>query len=365
MFVDYKESILAYINSIRDYFALETFYDPDPAFSALLKEKRPQKIILALIDGMGSRMLKRKLNKGDFLVDNLYKEVSTVFPPTTVAATTAIKNGKSPNMNAWLGWTQYFKEIDDTLTVFMDEGYYSKKKYPDFAKKAIKTETIMDELNAKGIKAAEIGPEYIVEGGFKDLEGFFDMIAKASFADERFVYAYLDAYDSLLHKKGVDAKESDALLHAINDGLEKAAFSLSPGVLLMVVADHGLVDIDEPINIYDTKLKEYMSRPLSIEPRACAFFIKEGRKEEFQREFKALYEDDFILLSKEQVLRSHLFGDGQNHERFVEFIGDFIAIAKKDKILVSKDEDDGFRMKATHAGCAKDELMIPIILYMP
>ncbi len=363
MFVLYDECILNYVASIRDYFGLASAYTKDERFSAYLKKEEPEKIFIVLIDGMGSRLLERKLSKDSFLLSHLYKETMTVFPPTTAAATTSIQNGKSPNQNGWLGWTSYFEEFDDTITLFLDEGYYNKKKYPEgTVKKIIPVSTTVDELREKGIKASTINPYYIEKGGYDGLKDFGHMIIERSFSDDKYVYAYYDKYDSCMHHEGVDSKKSDQLLKDINDELAYVTRHLNDKTLLVVIADHGLVDIHDTINIYDTDLTKYLKRPCAVEPRASVFYIKEGMKEGFAKEFKAMFEDDFILLSKDEVKKTHLFGKCEDHERFDDFIGDFIAIAKGDKDLISKKEDDGFRMKATHAGCTLDELMIPIII---
>ena len=363
MFVNYDECILSYVAAIRGYFGLDSVYKADARFKALLEEKRPEKIFIVLIDGMGSRLIKRKLSQDGFLLSHLYTEVSTVFPPTTVAATTSIKNGKSPNMNGYLGWTSYIKEVDDIVTIFMDEGYYTKKKYPDLIEDILPVRTTVDELREKGISAIDIEPFYIRDGGYDGLETFADRIIEASFSNIRYAYAYYDKYDSLMHKEGVDHKKCDDLLCDIERELQRVADDLSPDTLLVIVADHGLVDIGETINIFDTKLKDHLRRPIAIEGRAAAFYIKDGEREVFTQEFKELFEDDFILLEKEDVKKSKLFGDGIDHERFDEFIGDFIAIAKSDKDMISKVDPDFF-MKAAHAGVTKDEMMIPVILYM-
>ncbi len=365
MFVNYDKSILSYIASIRSYFDLDSAYEADADFSAYIKEKAPDKIFLVLIDGMGSKLFERKDDLMGFYSLYYYGETMTVFPPTTVAATTSIRNGKSPDQNGWLGWTSYIKEVDDVITIFLDESYYSDKKYPKgYIKDLIPVSDTTTELLAKGIKAFDIHPKHIEEGGYDGLEEFGQRIVDASFSDARYVYAYYDGYDSLMHKKGVDAKESDALFDNIENVLADACSRLAPDTLVIITADHGLVDIHNTINIAKTDLYKYLVRPCALEGRAAVFYIKEGMHNDFARDFKREYSDDFILLSKDEVKKSGLFGLKEAHERFDDFIGDFIAIAKGNSDIICKEDDDGFRLKAAHAGCTDDELYIPLITYM-
>ena len=46
------------------------------------------------------------------------KEITTVFPATTTAATTSIATGLNPVEHGWLGWNMYIEPIDETITLF-------------------------------------------------------------------------------------------------------------------------------------------------------------------------------------------------------------------------------------------------------
>ncbi len=93
-----------------------------------------------------------------------------------------------------------------------------------------------------------------------------------------------------------------------------------------------------------------------------AFFIRKGKEKEFEKKFKETFEKDYILLSKTQILESKLFGSHNNHPRFEEFIGDYLAIAKSDMVLIYREGKDYF-YPGQHAGICDDELMIPVIVY--
>ena len=165
-----------------------------------------------------------------------------------------------------------------------------------------------------------------------------------------------------MHLNGPDSDIADDYLQMVNDELEKLANSLSSDALLLVTADHGQVAVKETFNIRHSKYDKYLRQRPDIEPRAMAFFIKEGMEEEFAREFVEEFEDRFILLSREQVLVTHLFGDGENHKRLNEFIGDYLAIAKANTVL-AYEEKITVTSKGQHAGMTSDELIIPIIAY--
>ena len=364
MIVYYDESIMTYVASLRSYFGLEPYRPGNEKFSKLLEERKPKKVFVVLVDGMGTNLIKRKLPEDSFLRKNLLYETTTVFPPTTTAATTSIQNGRCPNENAWLGWMQYMDELDDVIIPFYGKGYYNDKDYGhDYMYGNVPVKFMDEELREKGFGARVLFPDFRKDG-CKDFDTMCRRLIGYSHSDEyAYIYAYWDKYDSYMHSYGPDAKICDAYLEHINYELENLAAKLSNDTLLMIVADHGQVAVDECINLYDDYACYFRHKP-SIEARAMAFFIKDGLKEEFEKKFKEEFEERFLLLSHQDILDTHLFGTGQNHERFEDFIGDYLAIAKKGCCLYYNEKGEKSDMLGQHAGMCEDELNVPIIIYM-
>lgn len=364
MIVYYDESILTYIASIRNYFGLTSSYPAHEGLSSLLNEKRPEKIFLLLMDGMGANLIERKLPEDSFLRKHLTYVTTTVFPPTTTAATTAIRNGKAPNENGWLGWCQYLKEVDDIIVPFRSCSYYEDKDYPgDIMNQYMPVSATEDELNQIGIPSRVLYPAFAPDG-CGDFDQMCSRLIRFSNDDDyRYIYAYWDKYDTYMHRHGPSSKICDAYLSFLNREIENLAENLSEDTMLIVTADHGQVDIHRSYNLYGSPFDAYFWMRPSIEPRALTFFIKEGMKEEFARKFKETFEKDYVLLNHNQILETHLFGDHESHPRFDEFIGDFLAIAKSD-LLLEYSEKPKIIFKGQHAGMCEDELMIPVITYM-
>ena len=107
--------------SIQKYFGIKPKHNTMPYIDELLQEKKPQNVILMLFDGMGSRILDRTLGKDTFFGKNKKKEITSVFPATTTAATTSIRTGRNPIEHGWLGWNMYMAPIDKTITLFRNK----------------------------------------------------------------------------------------------------------------------------------------------------------------------------------------------------------------------------------------------------
>ena len=365
MFVDYSNSILTYVSSIRNYFGLDSSYKSNADFDEVLKDKKPKNIFLILIDAMGANLIERKLPEDSFVRRNMLYKTSTVFPATTTAATTSIRNGKAPNENGWLGWTQYIKELDDVIIPFLGVSYYKEnvsyggRSYMHSLVPVTDTET---ELNDMGIAARKLFPSF-EEDGCENFDTMCNRLIGYSKNDTyRYVYAYWDKYDTYMHEYGTDDSVCDTYLAYINAQLERLSKSISNDTMLVVVADHGQITVGDIYNLYNSKYDKYFRHLPALETRAQAFYIKEGMLEEFEEEFRKDFSDRFVLLSHKEVVDSHLFGDFENHPKFEEYIGDYLAIAKTN-MCFAYEIKKGFKLKGHHAGLCDDELMIPVIVY--
>lgn len=363
MYIYYDESILSYVASIRRHFGLSSSCKDNDNLTQLIQQRNPSKIFLMLVDGMGANLINKKLPEDSFLRKNMVFTTTSLFPTATTAVTTSIRNGKQPCENGWLGWVQYIKEIDDYIIPFLGKGFYTENKYEnDLMYKLAPINFMEDELNEKGIKARRLFPSFEQDG----CENFNEMCSRLSYysnsQDYEFIYAYWDKYDSYMHEYGPSSSISNNYLNHINYELEHLANNLSDDTMLIVIADHGHIDVKEEYNLCGSKFEKYLRLKPSNEPRATALYIKEGMFEEFESEFKKEFEDRFVLLSHQQILDLKLFGDRKPHPRFEEFIGDFMAIGKANTILAYKDKYAA-SFKGQHAGMCDDEVFVPVIVY--
>lgn len=356
MLVRYDEGLLQISNAIRQFYGLPTYHEPDANVCKWLQQHAFKTLIVLLIDGMGSRIIKQHLDRDSFLVKNMAKEIPTVFPPTTTAATTAFLTGKSPKETAWLGWSQYFKEMDDTIVLFRNVGLYDHKEYPDLSYQTLKITTLMDELAAKNITYDEVYPSW-GKNGTDDLDEFVHNITEVAKAKPAFIYGYFDQLDACMHDHGPSSAECAKMMHDIDRRLQQLADNLAKDCGLLIIADHGQVDVKAKIlDDYPDILACLKHKP-SIEARCISFAVKDGQHEAFEQAFRRHFNEDFALLSHEEAIKMNIFGIGQAHERFEEFIGDYIAIGCTDVSLFPFKRQD----KGDHAGSKEKEIMIPLI----
>ena len=73
---------------------------------------------------------------------------------------------------------------------------------------------------------------------------------------------------------------------------------------------------------------------------------------------------DFLLISREEALKSNLFGVGEKHKRIDDMLGDYLIVAISDKVLFQEYEDGVLypRFLGTHGGLTQEEMLVPLIL---
>lgn len=361
-YLDYEHNILQVMNAVRAYEGISTYHEEDSQVKVWLQQHDFEQIIVVLIDGMGVKHIQDDCEKKGFLHTYLAKTVSTVYPPTTVAATTSILTGKAPCATAWLGWQQYFKDIDQHLIMFLNKNYYTKQNYENalFTYQSVPILTMVEECEQHGISAKEIYPAFRKDGvsSFEDMCDRF--VKESQTLETKFIYAYWDAYDTICHKKGKYDLESIQVLRNIDKRLEEMSLRLSKKTGMIVIADHGQIEVETKYLIDYPDLLECFRVLPSIEGRTQSFFIKKDNMKVFKERFLTHFQDTFILYTKQEVLDLHLFGFDEPHPRFEEFLGDYIACAIANVTLCY---DESYMMKGNHAGMTQEELAIPVILY--
>lgn len=374
IYPDYNNSVLNTITSVLKYYNVESKHNSLKELDEVL-ENDYKNVIFFVLDGMGDIIL-NNVSKDGFFKKNKIKTVTSVYPSTTTAAITTYYSGKPPYESGWVAWSQYFKEYGRAVDMLSHKESYERKALPntikkDVFKEVVKYKSIFEQIEEKNedVSVIEITPNYAEVRARKSLRA--DNIDEAIDAvnivkdgnKRKFIFVYVDAPDSILHKYGCSSNEVKEYIFDAEKKIEELTNTLDDS-LVIVTADHGHKDIK---NVYSTidneELFDMYLMPPALESRVVAYYIKENRKEEFKEKFSSLYKDEFILLSREEVLEKNLLGFGDKHPRLEEFIGDFLAISISDSIIrLETYLADGKPVKkSTHCGLTEDEMLVPVI----
>ena len=364
--VDFDNSVLALSNSLLHHYKVPSEYKSLPLLDAALAEGY-QNVVLLILDCLGKNVLEYHLAEDDFLYRHRVADISTIFPPTTAAATIAYHSGLPPIASGWIGWMNYFPQYDRIIENFRNVDFYTGEELttPHPAETLLKYETIYEKIIKQNpdMEYHRVFPAFI-EGGAQTFSELCERIGAATKSSNKrkIISAYWTEPDHTMHYEGLHSPMATELIKDINAKIEKMCENLQD-TLVIISADHGAVEIKEVIINEHPDLCDTFRILPTIETRFISFWIKDGRNEEFVRLFNRYYGNDFVLFTKDELLQSHLLGYGKPHPMFDSMLGDYFAIAVGD---LSLNYDSGMRelklFKATHAGYTKEEMTVPLIL---
>ena len=217
---DYGNCLVNLSNSILKAFGADTTA-PTLKMADDLLEKDHKNVVILLMDAMGTSILEKHLSPDGFLRSHLVGSYSSVFPPTTVAATTSVLSGLFPNEHGWLGWDMYYPELDKNVTVFTNtdqlvEGENGEPADPvpaaDFHAgfKYCPYKNIIDKINEAGGKAYASSP--FMEPFPQELDDVLGRIeALCKEPGKKFIYSYWPSLTTPCISKALTALKQKTL----------------------------------------------------------------------------------------------------------------------------------------------------------
>ena len=190
-----------------------------------------------------------------------------------------------------------------------------------------------------------------------------EMLCKNQY--KKFILAYCDNPDGLLHKYGTKSEEIKKFIIETERKIEELCQNLPEDTILIISADHGHKDIEKVYTLLDyPEIQECLILPPSLESRVLSFWVKEDMKHEFEQRFNQIFKEEFWLMTKEEFLAKNFLGFGEKHKKIDDFIGNYIALSISSSIIVLETFlAEGKRVKkSTHCGLTKEEMEVPIIL---
>jgi predicted AlkP superfamily pyrophosphatase or phosphodiesterase len=359
-------SLVNLSNTILAHFQTPTHHPVIPDLLRVLSKH--DHLCVLLFDGMGQTILRQHLHRGSWLRKQRWGTITSTFPSTTAAATNAFLSGKYPIEIGWFGWAHYFKEHDRILELFTGKDYLLQQAFidPVILRQSVDYPSIFEQIqhHHPEVNVQQVWPE-IRPGGAKTIDEFYARLETVLTKQngKQLTYGYWLDPDKSIHKLGVKHPTIQTVMQTIQMGL-KTLCDHHPKTLFLVFADHGLVDI-EFLNIQQhPDLFATLTRSFALEPRAATFYVQPTQTNVFKKLFKRYYGRYFLLLTHEEVLKHEIYGVGQVHPRFKDFVGDFVAISKSKYAFTHGIPTDTMpkNMKAHHAGMTKKEMLIDVMI---
>ncbi len=372
---NYSHCILNTITSILKYYNVETNHESLKNLDKILENKY-KNVVFIILDGMGESVLKNISSEG-FFSKNELDCITSVYPSTTTAALTTYYSGKPPYETGWIAWSQYFKEYGRSIDMLSHRESYlhediSKARINVF-KDIVNYTTVFERIEnaSPNVKAYEIMPTYsdkkskrsIRADSIDEIVNNIEMLC--SLPEEKFIMAYSDNPDGLLHKFGTKSEEVKEFVLETQTKIQEMCSKLSEDTIVIISADHGHKDIEKSYSLLDyPEIQECLYMPISFESRVVEFWVKENMKKEFEERFNNIFKDEFWLMTKEEFLDRNFLGYGKKHPKIDDFLGNYIALSISSSIITIETflvEGKPVK-KSTHCGLSKEEMEVPLIV---
>jgi hypothetical protein len=248
------------------------------------------------------------------------------------------------------------KQVDPLEWQPQDTGFARLRAAGVHATVVSKREFVDSGLTVCGLRGAEF-----VSG---DRAGERIAGAVAASADEpSMTYVYDGDLDWTGHRYGVDSPQWRAQLAAIDANVEQLREALDPGVRLVVIADHGMIDspVGSRIDVDDEPDLRNGVRLVGGEARFRHLYCTRGALEDVVATWRGRLGDRAAVLSREEAIDRGWFGpvDTQVRPR----LGDVVVASHGDHaVMSSADFPYENLLVGLHGSVTADEMEIPILV---
>ncbi|KPK55471.1 MAG: hypothetical protein AMS22_04380 [Thiotrichales bacterium SG8_50] len=337
-------------------------------------------IVLVVIDGLGEAFLSAR--GPCFLGEQPRQRLTSVFPSTTASAMTTYYTAVAPQQHAITGWFTYLRELGSVAAVLP---FVPRHGGEPFSASGIGPGDII----ASPVLAARVNTRhqhmvtasYIADSDFtlataagarrhpyEDLAGFCEAIAKVvtQTPAPSYTLAYWPQLDSLAHRFGVASQNVAEHFAAIDAALAQLSRRLAGhDCIVLVSADHGLVDTDEQHLIEveaHRPLHDALVLPLCGEPRAAYCYVHANKQSQFEDYVHSALGHCCDVVSSERLINDGLFGQGPAASQLAERVGHYVLLMRAPYIIKDRLANERpFHQIGVHGGLSEREMWVPLI----
>ena len=342
----------------------------DVGFHATTLELPPaRRYVVFLVDGLGHRLLAAHAEQAPYLHALLREPGLAGVPSTTATSITSLGTALTPGQHGLVGYTSRIPGTDRLLNALLwdkqvdpfewqphDSGFARMRAVGVHATVVSKREFVDTGLTLCGFR----GSEFV--GGDKVGERIAGVVT-ASAEDPSVTYVYDGDLDWTGHRYGVDSPQWRAQLAAIDASVEQLREALDPGVRLVVIADHGMVDsppddrtdVDEHLELRDGV------RLLGGEARFRHLYCASGAVEDVLATWRERLGEHADVLSRDEAIGRGWFGTVAHQVR--PRLGDVVVAARGRHAVVSTADFPYENMLVgLHGSLTAVEMEIPILV---
>ncbi|RYV50340.1 alkaline phosphatase family protein [Pengzhenrongella frigida] len=329
---------------------------------------------VVLIDGLGHSNLSERSGHAPFLRSLLAdgQVLTAGFPSTTAASIGLFGTGTGPGRTAMVGYTARNPATGGLANLVSWQGAGDPRDWQH-------EPTLFESVAAAGIPVTTIGPAKFAGSGLTEAALRGGGYHRAERLDDRIdatvyelmgpalVYLYWGDVDKVGHHHGWGSWQWGDELTAIDRELARLERSLPPDTLLIVTADHGMVDVDRSQR-WDVARTPALADGVELiagEPRALHVHTlpdAPGGADEVAARWRATLGDAAVVATRDEAIGAGWFGPVSDHVRSV--LGDVVvAMAGRATVVDSRTQTSGsMDLVGVHGSFTPEEMHVPLLM---
>jgi hypothetical protein len=330
------------------------------------------RVCVLLVDGLGERLLAVRGGHAPYLRDLLGsgRVLSTSFPSTTATSMGSFGTGLAPGEHGLVG----YQVRDPASGVLLNELMWDPAVDP----RAWQPEpTVFERLVAAQVAVTRIGPGFFDGSGLteaalrggrfvaaRSLEERVDAAHAALRADARaLVYVYWGDLDKVGHTDGCESWSWGEELGSVDLAVRRLAAGMPPDTLLLVTADHGMVDVP-PDARADLATDPELAAGVSVmggEPRAPMLYCEPGAAGDVLATWRERLTGSVQVLSRDEAIAAGWFGPVS--PRVLPRIGDVVGAALEPVSVHDSrtQRPELLKLVGMHGALTPEETRVPLL----
>lgn len=327
-------------------------------------------VIVVLLDGVGHLNLEARRGHAPFLRSAEQGVITAGYPTTTAASLGLFGTGQSSGRTGMTGYTARNPRTGTLANLISWEGAYEAEQWqrqPSLLESAANDGMTVTSLGQRKFAGSGLTQAVLRGGQFIGAERLADRIevALAAAREPGVSYCYWGEIDAAGHKYGWESDEWVAALEDADRELRGLAARLPRGAIMVVTADHGMVDVpgaarwdvaDDPALRQDVSL-------IAGEPRALHAHLEPGADPDLVADrWRDHLAGHAAVWTRAQAREDGLFGELL--DEVADRIGDVVvAMAGRSTVVDSRTQTArSLTLVGMHGSLTPEELQVPLLV---